>query len=462
MATAKAFGVLVAVLSLAAEARSCRDGAESCLARDSVLLQHPRARLTPAAAMLQRSGLTCDACVETFAGLGGCAVLHGQRSAADAARLHEILDLPQLAGCQELPCQDRLRERCVSLGFSGDVDDGNNMPPAKGPAAAPCPGSCASAMVASGVCDAMRSSDVARIEELMSGVELAACLSDSCGEVAMRNCFPELADSSCSRCVAEFDEAGGCEVLRGGTEDPTKYIPEGCFLCGEDAMVHCLGVQPPDEEEDEGKESEEDDMEGQEQPLRPVPDAGCHTAREGEECFMHVRWAMQTGVEAHPEWYPGVTAESRFEEFQTLLHSGDQHHCRMPCAPVRSDCHDAVPGETCHSHVEWAMNTGITTIPTWYPTLTKDSSFGAFQALLHHLRHGDCPEPCSAAESDDDAAIKPTGKPTGKPTPTGKPSPTGKPKPTPTSKPTGNSTAEPTTTTAETTTTTAAPAAGTY
>merc|ERR1712066_902475 len=51
----------------------------------------------------------------------------------------------------------------------------------------------------------------------------------------------------------------------------------------------------------------------------------CSTAQKGDKCFMHVRWAMQTGVVMHPEWYHGLSAESSFEDFQQLLRRNSRH-----------------------------------------------------------------------------------------------------------------------------------------
>lgn len=40
----------------------------------------------------------------------------------------------------------------------------------------------------------------------------------------------------------------------------------------------------------------------------------CLTAVAGDSCFGHVEWAMSTGFPNHPEWYPGITAASTFED----------------------------------------------------------------------------------------------------------------------------------------------------
>merc|ERR1712060_175675 len=122
--------------------------------------------------------------------------------------------------------------------------------------------------------------------------------------------------------------------------------------------------------------------------------AKCSTAQKGDRCFKHLRWAMKIGIVRHPQWYPNLTVQSSFEDFQDLLHSRGLHHCQKPCPPLPVSCHTAAPGETCHRHVKWAMEKGIKIFPSWYPTLTKDSSFESFQEWLHHLHHGECAQPC--------------------------------------------------------------------
>merc|ERR1719215_1604472 len=90
----------------------------------------------------------------------------------------------------------------------------------------------------------------------------------------------------------------------------------------------------------------------------------CHTAMPGEVCFGHLMWAMQEGIYAHPEWYPGLSKHSASEDFQLFLHSDKSTTCQKPCprqnstmpdASTSGPCHDAVPGEDCFVHVMWAM-----------------------------------------------------------------------------------------------------------
>jgi len=133
----------------------------------------------------------------------------------------------------------------------------------------------------------------------------------------------------------------------------------------------------------------------------PPATPACHTAVEGEACYGAVKWAADFGIFQHPEWYPDLTPDSLIEDFQAHLYSINHGNCPQPCnatsfplptaAPV---CHTAVEGEDCYGAVTWAMDTGITSNPEWYPDLTSSSSFEDFQARLHSIRHGNCPLPC--------------------------------------------------------------------
>merc|ERR1712232_75690 len=59
-------------------------------------------------------------------------------------------------------------------------------------------------------------------------------------------------------------------------------------------------------------------------------------------------------------------------------------------------CHTAVESDECHGHVQWAMGMGIYNFPHWYPGLSPQSSFIEFQASMHMTGHGfaTCPQPC--------------------------------------------------------------------
>jgi len=137
----------------------------------------------------------------------------------------------------------------------------------------------------------------------------------------------------------------------------------------------------------------------------------------GEECYEQVEWAMHVGIVSHPEWYPGLTLTSSFEEFQARLHNINHGYCPEPCllpqpsaaptGPVSTPatteppvmaCRRAVRGEECYEQVEWAMHVGIMSHPEWYPGLTQNSSFEEVQARLHNINHGYCPEPCPSLQ----------------------------------------------------------------
>jgi len=128
-------------------------------------------------------------------------------------------------------------------------------------------------------------------------------------------------------------------------------------------------------------------------PWMPCP---CHKAVEGETCFVSVTWAMQEGIFAHPEWFPGVDRFSSFEAFQIAVHMQNRTACpQTPCQPPPKTCHTASPGEACYSAALWAQSTGIHANPSWYPGLSIQSSFEEFQMFIYHHNRTLCPnEPC--------------------------------------------------------------------
>merc|ERR1719330_394049 len=63
----------------------------------------------------------------------------------------------------------------------------------------------------------------------------------------------------------------------------------------------------------------------------PRPCERCRTAARGEMCHTAVAYAMEHLIWTHPEWYPGLSANSSFEDFQELLHTRNLERCAMPC-----------------------------------------------------------------------------------------------------------------------------------
>lgn len=59
---------------------------------------------------------------------------------------------------------------------------------------------------------------------------------------------------------------------------------------------------------------------------------GCLLAQAGSQCFRAVQWGKVQGIHEHPEWYPGLTAQSSDAEFQALIHARSPYH-ECPFAP---------------------------------------------------------------------------------------------------------------------------------
>merc|ERR1712004_769763 len=57
----------------------------------------------------------------------------------------------------------------------------------------------------------------------------------------------------------------------------------------------------------------------------------CHTAQEGEECYGHVIWAKETGIQDNPDRYTGLQPSSDFEDFQKHLFDNGLWNCQQPC-----------------------------------------------------------------------------------------------------------------------------------
>jgi len=143
------------------------------------------------------------------------------------------------------------------------------------------------------------------------------------------------------------------------------------------------------EKQMEKDEEKEDDNIAQTSLAPPVEEA-CQTAAKGSKCYQDVLYGMQTGVHVHPEWYPGLTDKSSFEDFQAILAKNPELDCRAPCA-----CHTAVQGEECYDHVAWVMGTGLSTHPTWYPGLSSRSRFEDVQTRVLEDENTTCQKPCT-------------------------------------------------------------------
>merc|ERR1712060_441534 len=80
----------------------------------------------------------------------------------------------------------------------------------------------------------------------------------------------------------------------------------------------------------------------------------------------------------------------------------------------------------------WAMRAGTEIFPAWYPValLKEEARFEDFQAWLHQIHHGSCPQPCMTTS----APTAPTAATTAAPTALATEAPTPAPTLAPTSK----------------------------
>lgn len=210
----------------------------------------------------------------------------------------------------------------------------------------------------------------------------------------------------CECGAAEFPESDG-EWLEGECHTATEAEP--CYEAVEWARTHGIRLHPERYEGlNAGSSFEEYQAFLHNWRLGPCrsPCGLCHTAQEGEQCYGAVLDVM-----ANMEHY-----ELSFEEVQAKLNRTDVNaSCPMPC----NRCRTAELGEMCYGGVSWAMSHGIHNHPEWYPGLSPDSTFEDFQALLHKANVERCPLPCSHVDKSgyasmvaEHAASSPTFSPT--------------------------------------------------
>ena len=54
--------------------------------------------------------------------------------------------------------------------------------------------------------------------------------------------------------------------------------------------------------------------------------APCEDAAEGSNCYMAVMYLKSTGFKRHPDWYPGLSADSLFQDAQDTLNKTGKSH----------------------------------------------------------------------------------------------------------------------------------------
>ncbi|CAK0897320.1 unnamed protein product [Prorocentrum cordatum] len=67
---------------------------------------------------------------------------------------------------------------------------------------------------------------------------------------------------------------------------------------------------------------------------------------------------------------------------------------RLPAGDASDECRDSLTGDVCYSAVTWARRVGILQRPKFYPGLSENSTFKDFQAHLHKVRGSICHKPC--------------------------------------------------------------------
>merc|ERR1712187_1004360 len=61
--------------------------------------------------------------------------------------------------------------------------------------------------------------------------------------------------------------------------------------------------------------------------------SGCHTCVKGDACWQAIDWAVHVGIQAHPQWYPGLDVKSNSEDIQAVLHGIGDADVPKPCRP---------------------------------------------------------------------------------------------------------------------------------
>lgn len=82
--------------------------------------------------------------------------------------------------------------------------------------------------------------------------------------------------------------------------------------------------------------------------------ADCEDPKHGTKCYDAVAWVLQTGIYEHPEWFPGLDKEARFEEIQAQLVKDDpgkpedeRSKCKAPCKdPAKAKRYKGIPGSS--------------------------------------------------------------------------------------------------------------------
>jgi len=201
-----------------------------------------------------------------------------------------------------------------------------------------------------------------------------------------RGSSPQVQEPCENSCLNSVFRNGQCRA----TSHFRHLMPGHCSHCVGKAMDLCDPVLS--RRRTTKITSSTTEMPTTQQSVSDLGEKDCQTAVQGDDCYPHVMWALQTGINQHPEWYPGLNKVSTFQDFQEQIHSERSEVCPRPCPAVAS-CATPEQGEECHKHVTWAMEVGFKTMPQTYQGLSAESTFEDFQDWMHRMHYGRCPAP---------------------------------------------------------------------
>jgi len=118
----------------------------------------------------------------------------------------------------------------------------------------------------------------------------------------------------------------------------------------------------------------------------------CMVLEEGDDCYKEVLDVLYD-IQENPDSRDGLTKWSNFEEVQTWLHQNEKKSkcldaCRCQTPPVSSHC---------YASLVFAMESGIQEHPEWYEGLTEESPRNDFQEHLWKFSNDtECSRPCKA------------------------------------------------------------------
>mmetsp|Transcript_26691 Transcript_26691/g.70480 ORF Transcript_26691/g.70480 Transcript_26691/m.70480 type:complete len:537 (+) Transcript_26691:43-1653(+) len=113
---------------------------------------------------------------------------------------------------------------------------------------------------------------------------------------------------------------------------------------------------------------------------------GCHTmtAADGGKCWSEIMWAKNVGVKQHPDWYPGLDAQSSsIADWQAKVYNSTHSPCPRPCGME----------EKLRSAADFSCNVEPPA-PLWAPAAgtpvnVKVLSYNLFWWSLFRQRNGD-------------------------------------------------------------------------